>query len=404
MCCLKDPSKNYKKLLLKLTRASKPNHFNKFFIENKLNLFRTWEGIREIINISKKESKVINRIQNSNNMTDNSPKEIAEQFTKHFTCIGKNIEKRLIKPNCDFSNFLKNPNKDSFFITPTNKDEVAPIIKTLKNNKSIGLKVFQNTLSKVFQNTLSESIALLANLSFSTGTFFTNLKTANLIPLFKTDGNTLCSNYRPIACGVFLDLRKPFDTVNHDILLRKLDYYDISGITNNWFRSYLQDRMRFTSVNGYQSNMRQLKYGVPQGSTLGPLLFILFINDLHLVVQYSSVHQFAGDTNLLVSEKSLKQLNKKVNRDLKLTVEWARANKLSLNANKTDIIIFKPRNKTITKHLNFRISGQKIKPTNQVKYLGIILQEDLHWTKYLSNLGKKLNLSIGLLSKIRHYT
>ena len=95
----------------------------------------------------------------------------------------------------------------------------------------------------------------------------------------------------------------------------------MTGITNNWFRSYLQDRMEFTSGNGYEFNMRQLKNGVPQGSVLGPLLFILFINDLNLAVQYSSVHQFSDDTNLLDVEKSLKQLNKKVNRNLKLTVE-----------------------------------------------------------------------------------
>ena len=105
--------------------------------------------------------------------------------------------------------------------------------------------------------------------------------------------------------------------------------------------------MQFTSVNGYQSNMRQLKCGVPRGSVLGPLLFILFINDLHLAVQYSSAHQFADDTNLLLVEKSLKKLSKKVNRDLKLIVKWVRANKLSLNANKTEIIIFKPKDKTI---------------------------------------------------------
>ena len=126
-----------------MTRASKENHFNKFFIESKLNLFKTWQGIMGIINISKKGNKVINYIQNGNNMTVESPKEIVEEFNNHFTSIGKNIEKKLVKPNCDFSKFLKNSNKDSFLITPTNKEEVASIIKVLKNNKFSGLPVSQ---------------------------------------------------------------------------------------------------------------------------------------------------------------------------------------------------------------------------------------------------------------------
>ena len=115
------------------------------------------------------------------------------------------------------------------------------------------------------------------------------------------------------------------------------------------------------SVQGSISAEKPIKYDVPQGSVLGPLLFILFINDLHKAVEFSSVHHFADDTNLLLIDKSLKKINKHINRDLKLTVDWIRANKLSLNASKTEIVLFKPRNKKITKQLNFCVSGQKIK-------------------------------------------
>ena len=104
-----------------MTRASIANHFNKVIIEHKLNLFKTWEEIREIIKISKKGGKVINCIQNGNNMTVNSPKEIAEEFNNHFTSIARNIKKKLIKPNCDFSKFLKNPNKDSLLLQQMKK-------------------------------------------------------------------------------------------------------------------------------------------------------------------------------------------------------------------------------------------------------------------------------------------
>ena len=176
--------------------------------------------------------------------------------------------------------------------------------------------------------------------------------------------------------------------MNHTIILKKLTHYGIRGVANKWFQSFLEDRKQFTSVQGSKSAEKPIKYGVPQGSVLGPLLFILFINDLHKAVEFNSINHFADDTNLLFIDKLLKKIDKYINRDLKLAADWIRENKLSLNTSKTEIVLFKPRNKKITKQLNFRVSGQKIKQSSQVRYLGIILQDDLHCGTHLASLEK----------------
>ena len=168
-------------------------------------------------------------------------------------------------------------------------------------------------------------------------------------------------NEGKFARGVFLDFQKAFDTVNHEILLAKLQHYGVRGAPLNWFKSYLEDRTQYTEVNNTSSQILPIKNGVPQGSVLGPLLFLVYINDLHNVVQYSDIHHFADDTNLLYSSKSLKHINKKVNFELKNIFHWLRTNRISLNTSKTDLILFRSKRKQITKYLNFRISGQKIK-------------------------------------------
>ena len=185
-------------MLLKLTRNSKANHFNNFFRENKLNLFKTWEGIREIINISKKRTTDITSIQIGNKTVTNSC-EIASEFNKHFTSIAKQIEETLIKPKHKYSEYLKNQNANSFFISPTNSDEVLSVIKKLKNNKSTGPSSIPSKFLILFQTALGKPISLIANLSFSSRTFPNNLKIANVIPIFKKDDSTICSNYRPIS-------------------------------------------------------------------------------------------------------------------------------------------------------------------------------------------------------------
>ena len=132
-------------------------------------------------------------------------------------------------------------------------------------------------------------------------------------------------------------------------------------------------------------------------------MFLVYINDLHEAVTHSLIHHFADDTNILWCNKSLKKVNKYINHDLSQIVQWLRANRISLNTNKTELIIFRPKNKSITKHLNFRISGQKTNETKQTKYLGIYLDEDLTWEFQLKQIKTKLSRSCVLLAKLRYY-
>ena len=137
-----------------------------------------------------------------------------------------------------------------------------------------------------------------------------------------------------IGCGVFVDLQKAFDTVDHKILLAKLNHYEICGVSNDWFKSYLSNRSQYVSINGYESGLAAVNCGVPQGSVLGPLRFLLYINDLNHAIKFCKVNHFADDTNLLCLNNSIKKLNKLVNADLKRLVNWLNAKKISLNVKK----------------------------------------------------------------------
>ena len=137
-----------------------------------------------------------------------------------------------------------------------------------------------------------------------------------------------------------------------------MEYYGIRGIANNWVKSYHSNRQQFVSIHGFKSKQQTMNYGVPQGSVLGPLLFLVYINDLHKAIKYSTVHHFADDTNLLVVGKNLEIIQKQINRDLKLLCNWLRANKISLNASKTELIIFRDPRKKIQRELKIKINGK----------------------------------------------
>ena len=146
-----------------------------------------------------------------------------------------------------------------------------------------------------------------------------------------------------------------------------------------------------------------MKYGVPQGSVLGPLLFLVYINDLHKAVKYSTVHHFADDTNLLVISKNLEIIQKRLNRDLKYLCNWLRANKISLNASKTELIIFRDPRKKIHHDVKIKINGKKLIPIKFVKYLGIYIDKHLNWKTHQAEIASRLSRANGMLCKIRHF-
>ena len=206
------------------------------------------------------------------------------------------------------------------------------------------------------------------------------------------------------ACGIFIDLQKAFDTVNHNILINKLNHYGIRGVANNWYKSYLTNRSQYVSIQGHNSEIEQINHGVPQGSVLGPLLFLLYINDLHAAIKYSTVYHFADDTNLLNINSSPKQLQKHLNIDLKPLYKWLLANKISLNCAKTEVIFFhKPGHPIKDYKFNIKINGHKIYPSEFIKYLGIYLDTTLSGKHHCELLSIKLKRANGMLSKIRHY-
>ena len=209
-----------------------------------------------------------------------------------------------------------------------------------------------------------------------------------------------------IAVGVFVDFQKEFDTVNHKILLKKLEHYGVRGLANNWFSSYLNNRQQYVSIGNETSDIKPMLHGVPQGSVLGPLLFLIYINDLHKLIRFSTTRHFADDTNLLYtidfSKPRNRNLTRKLNIDLKSLNQWLLANKISLNAGKTEVIYFRRKGTTIPK-TQIKLNGVKLSETEQVKYVGITFDEHLTFEKHITLLNAKLKRANNLIAISRHY-
>ena len=212
------------------------------------------------------------------------------------------------------------------------------------------------------------------------------------------------------SCGMFIDLKKAFDTVGHLILLQKLDHYGVRGVTNNWFATYLLGRQQTTQIGAKNISKKEvILSGVPQGSVLGPLLFLVYINDISNSSDQLKFFLFPDDTNLLYADKNLRELEIKVNTELSKIYDWLVANKLSLNIKKSNFVIFRPRQKILNYQVNLKVFDHHINSyislerKKFIKYLGVLIHENLSWSYHIAHVASQISKSIGIISRIRHF-
>lgn len=422
----------------------------------------TWNIIKENLNISSTSDIPIFTKHIS------CPNEsIADEFNKYFINSVKDLKSNLtVNQNYD----LKITNiSNSLFLSPVNSVEVERIIQTVCVKKSCGLDEIPCNILRFISKNISHVLSHIINVSFTTGTFPSQLKTAIISPVFKKGDKNLLSNYRPIAllsvfskifekayqirftsfleskrilsdrqfgftkglstqdavlsfynhilnsfnnrqkaAALFFDCAKAFDLIDHNLLLDKLHAYGIRGQALSWIKSYLSGRAQVVrirqGVTEYISNSSPVNSGVPQGSVLGPTLFLVMINDISLNLHGNFLTVFADDTSSILVSRNEMDLSEKATKSINQMKEWCLHNGLVLNVQKTDLVHFTPLGTRQDLSLLVR-SGDKpnvtVKQSEAVKFLGIFLDKNLSWEVHTENLIKKLSTKNFALLQLR---
>ena len=445
-------------------KKAKANYFNSEITRNTGNPKAIWNSINQLTHRKTTGDSSITEIKMDGNSFTN-PSDISEILNSHFTSIGAKLTAELPDEGLSFESYITSTTS-TLCLQHTTVDEVLKLLKKISPHKATGLDDISCRLLKEAAPIIAPHLTAIINKSIDTGIFPSCWKTAKVFPLHKSNDRRDPQNYRPISVlpavskvceriiydqlycyltkhklltkyqsgfrplhstvtalldatnewylnidkgmtnlAVFLDLAKAFDTVSHHILLKKLNMYGIKGRTHDWFSSYLSNRMQQCTVEGCFSKPLPLSCGVPQGSILGPLLFIIYINDLPFSLSNSKPRMYADDTILSASAVSSTELFSKMNTDLINIRNWLLANKLSLNVTKTEYMLFGSTHRlsNLGKPNILKIGDEEIKRVDKTKYLGMSLDEQLTWTEHIEQLCLRVNRSINGLKQARHY-
>ena len=365
-----------------------------------------------------------------------------------------------------FRDYLKSPVNEIFTFRHVTEDTVLKIIDSLEPKSSCGIDSISNKLLKMIKNEILSPFTLIVNQSIKNGIFPDKLKIAKVAPLFKKNEDYLFENYRPISVlpslskvlervihtqlvdyftknnlfyenqygfrnahstelaalelinrvidnmdknevplAIFLDLSKAFDTIDHKILLHKLNYYGIRETSLKLIESYLSDRKQYVSLDNQNSSFLPVKVGVPQGSILGPLLFIIYINDFHKASSKFHPIVYADDSTLSASLRTFdsadQDRNSVINGELDKVSNWLKLNKLSLNSSKTKALIFHTIQRNVT-YPNIVVNSSPVEFVESFNYLGIEIDKHLSWKPHIHKISKKMSKVVGVMSRMKN--
>lgn len=465
---LQNQYKNFNKVLKRAIKAAKKDYYDDCFQKHRTDLRKTWTTLNEVLNRGKKSSSVPEKII-IDGKSVTSAVEIANEFNRYFTEIGPTLASQIIQPQANFADYLGTKHLFNFDFRPVDVLEISLFINQLNPKNSSGWDGISTNTLKEISDTIVEPLTEIINSCLIHNIFPNEMKIALVKPLFKKGDKTQLGNYRPIslltafskvfekviftqlqdffnsngllsnnqygfrknhstdfaACelvdrilqcfdtkrsqhffSLFIDMSKAFDTLVHEILLRKLSHYGLSRHAVALIDSYLNDRTQFVKIGPNKSNTCAIKTGVPQGSILGPFLFLIYINDMRNACQILETLHYADDSTLYCNiektfgEASDIEISRRINDDLQNVFTWLSCNKLSLNIVKTKFMVFeRPRAKS--KNLEIILRNTKIDRITKFNFLGLNLASDLSWDDQIKHIKLKLVKTVGIMNRVK---